>query len=89
MSIRSLRIVYMGTPGFAVAPLQRLMEAGYNLTAVITAPDKPAGRGKMMQSSAVKDFAQANGLYLLQPENLKDPGFISQLGIWPLTCRWW
>ncbi len=79
MSSRSLRIVYMGTPGFAVAPLQRLVEAGYHITAVITAPDKPAGRGKMIRGSAVKDYALANGLYLLQPENLKDQDFVSQL----------
>ena len=57
MNFRSLRAVYMGTPEFAVAPLQKLLNAGCNLIAVITVPDKPAGRGKKIRFSAVKEFA--------------------------------
>ncbi len=76
---RKLRIVYMGTPDFAVEPLRVLVESGYRVVAVITAPDKPAGRGQKRQSSPVKEFALANHLPILQPTNLKDPGFIRQL----------
>ncbi|MEN8157230.1 MAG: methionyl-tRNA formyltransferase [Bacteroidota bacterium] len=79
MEISTLRIVYMGTPEFAVAPLQKLLEGGGNVVAVITAPDRPAGRGKKIRQTAVKEFATEKGLPVLQPENLKDPEFISQL----------
>ena len=79
MEISTLRIVYMGTPEFAVAPLRKLLEGGVNVVAVITAPDRPAGRGKKIRQTAVKEFATKRGLPVLQPENLKDPGFISQL----------
>jgi methionyl-tRNA formyltransferase len=79
METESLRIVYMGTPVFAVAPLEKLLGAGCNVVAVITAPDRPAGRGKQIRRSAVKEFALARGLTLLQPDNLKEPGFIAQL----------
>jgi methionyl-tRNA formyltransferase len=80
MEHSSLRIVYMGTPEFAVAPLEKLLENGWNVVAVITGPDKPAGRGKKIRQTAVKQFATGHGLPVLQPENLKDPGFISELG---------
>jgi len=79
VSVKNPRIVYMGTPEFAVAPLKALLDNGFNITAVITAPDKPAGRGKKLQSSAVKIFAEQNNLKILQPEKLKDPDFIEEL----------
>lgn len=69
----------MGTPGFAVAPLQKLMEAGFNVVAVITAPDKPSGRGKKIRFSAVKEYALSRGLTLLQPAKLKSIEFVDQL----------
>lgn len=72
-------IIYMGTPDFAVAPLKALLEAGYNVTAVVTVPDKPSGRGLEMNQSAVKKFAVERGLPVLQPDKLKDPEFIEQL----------
>lgn len=73
------RIVFMGTPEFAVASLQVLIENKKNVVAVITAPDKPAGRGMKMQSSAVKQFAEAHHIPVLQPLKLKDPEFVNQL----------
>ena len=79
MNSKSLKIVYMGTPAFAVAPLQKLVEGGYNVAAVITAPDRPSGRGKKIRFSAVKEYALSRKLSLLQPEKLKDPVFIRQL----------
>lgn len=79
MTGKDLRIVFMGTPDFAVASLKILVENKYNVVGVITAPDKPAGRGMKMQESAVKRYAVKKGLPLLQPEKLKDPGFISEL----------
>lgn len=66
----------MGTPDFAVMPLQRLVEAGYNIVSVITTPDKPAGRGLKVQESAVKRYAVSVGLPVLQPEKLKAPEFV-------------
>jgi len=69
----------MGTPEFAVAPLKALLDEGFNITAVVTAPDKPAGRGKKMQSSAVKEFADSHQLKVLQPEKLKNPVFLSEI----------
>ena len=75
---RELRIVYMGTPEFAVEPLKRLVEGGYNVVGVITTPDKPAGRGLKVHESAVKQYAAAQGLLVLQPVKLKDEEFISQ-----------
>jgi methionyl-tRNA formyltransferase len=77
--LRSLRIIFMGTPEFAVASLDALVKAGCNIVAVVTAPDKPAGRGLQLQQSAVKKYAVANGLTVLQPEKLKNPDFISEL----------
>lgn len=69
----------MGTPDFAVASLNALLEAGMNVVGVITAPDKPAGRGQKINESAVKRFAQEKGLKILQPDKLKDPGFLEEL----------
>lgn len=72
-------IIFMGTPEFAVASLDALMKAGYNIIAVVTAPDKPAGRGMHLQQSAVKKYAVENGLPILQPEKLKAPEFLDEL----------
>lgn len=74
-----LRIVFMGTPQFAVASLNKLYEAGYDIVAVVTAPDKPAGRGMQLTESAVKKYAVEKNLKILQPEKLKDPVFIEEL----------
>jgi methionyl-tRNA formyltransferase len=76
---KNLRIVFMGTPEFAVASLDALVKAGSNIVGVITAPDKPAGRGMQLQQSAVKKYAVENNLPVLQPEKLKNPEFLSQL----------
>lgn len=73
------RIIFMGTPEFAVASLDALVKNGYNIVGVITAPDKPAGRGMKMNESAVKKYATENGLHILQPPKLKDPLFIEEL----------
>ncbi len=73
------RIVFMGTPEFAVASLEALVKAKFNIVGVITAPDKPAGRGMKLQESAVKKFAVKHGLKILQPEKLKNPEFLSEL----------
>lgn len=75
----SHRIVYMGTPDFAVAPLKALVEAGYPVVAVVTMPDKPQGRGHRMQYSPVKEYALSQSIPVLQPERLKDPDFLAQL----------
>lgn len=74
-----MRIIFMGTPEFAVASLDALVNAGFTIVAVVTAPDKPAGRGMQLQQSAVKKYASEKNLPVLQPEKLKDPGFIAQL----------
>ena len=74
-----LRIVFMGTPDFATTILQRIVENGYNVVGVITAPDKPAGRGRRLNESSVKKYAKSQNLHLLQPTNLKDPSFIEEL----------
>lgn len=76
---QSLRIVFMGTPEFAVASLDALVKAGCNIVAVITAPDKPGGRGMQLQQSAVKKYAVENKLHVLQPEKLKNPEFLQEL----------
>ncbi len=78
MEAKDLRIVYMGTPDFAVAPLRRLVEEGYRIVAVVTMPDKPSGRGLRLQPSAVKQYALQAGLPVLQPPKLKDPEFVEQ-----------
>lgn len=77
--MESIRIVFMGTPEFAVTILDRLVTNHYNIVGVITAPDKPAGRGQKIHESDVKKYAVANQLNVLQPTNLKDEGFISEL----------
>ena len=77
--MRDLRIVFMGTPDFAVAILDALVKATYNVVGVITAPDKPAGRGRKIQESAVKKYALENNLTILQPPNLKSEDFIKEL----------
>ncbi|HDS07083.1 MAG TPA: methionyl-tRNA formyltransferase [Bacteroides sp.] len=79
MTVEDLRIVYMGTPEFALAPLETLLEAGCRVAAVVTGPDRPAGRGRKVRFSPVKQFALKRGLPLLQPENLKDPVFVEKL----------
>ncbi len=76
---QKLRIVFMGTPDFAVPSLNILIENGYDVCAVITAPDKPAGRGKKLQSSPVKKAAEAHDIPVLQPTNLKSPEFNREL----------
>lgn len=82
MDKSELKIVYMGTPDFAVEPLRCLVEGGYNVVGVITMPDKPAGRGHKIQYSPVKQYALEHNLPLLQPEKLKDEAFIEALRAW-------
>lgn len=79
MKKEDLRIVFMGTPDFAVETLQILVENKYNVVGVVTSPDKPAGRGYQFQHSAIKKYAISKGLHLLQPEKLKDATFLDQL----------
>ena len=79
MEKKDIRIVYMGTPDFAVESLRALVEGGYNVVAVVTMPDKPAGRGHQLQYSAVKQYALSAGLPILQPERLKDENFLAEL----------
>lgn len=78
MNSKDLRIVYMGTPDFAVAPLKALVEGGYNVVAVVTTPDKPSGRGLKVNESAVKRYAASVGLPILQPVKLRDEEFVAQ-----------
>ena len=80
MEKKDLRIVYMGTPEFAVESLKRLVEGGYNVVGVVTMPDKPMGRhGSVLQGSPVKLYAESQGLKILQPVNLKDEAFVEEL----------
>lgn len=80
MKKEELRIVFMGTPDFAVASLRALVESGYQVVAVVTQPDKPVGRhGSVLQAPAVKQYALSQGLPVLQPEKMKAPDFIDQL----------
>ena len=74
-----LRIIYIGTPDFAVASLKKLVDAGKNIVGVITAPDKPAGRNQKLKYSPIKEYALKEGLHLLQPSNLKDEAFLAEL----------
>ena len=85
--MRDLRIVFMGTPEFAVTTLKYIIEAKYNVVGVITAPDRPAGRGRKLQQSAVKEFALANDLPVLQPTNLKSPEFLEELSSLKLNLQ--
>lgn len=82
MNKKDLRIVFMGTPDFAVESLRILVENQYNIVGVITMPDKPSGRGHKIQYSAVKKYALENNLPLLQPEKLKDETFLKELKAW-------
>jgi len=77
--MKNSRIVFMGTPQIAVESLKALLDAGFNVVGVITAPDKPAGRGKQMHQSDVKKFALEHNLHVMQPEKLKSPDFIDEL----------
>jgi methionyl-tRNA formyltransferase len=79
MAITALRVVFMGTPEFAVASLDALLKAGYMIVGVITAPDRPAGRGMKMNESAIKRYALEHNLKILQPEKLKNPEFLEEL----------
>jgi len=74
-----MRIIFMGTPQFAVTSLDALIKAGCNIIAVVTAPDKPAGRGQKISESAVKQYAVEHGIKVLQPEKLKNPEFLDEL----------
>ena len=77
--MRELRIVFMGTPDFAVGVLEKLVESGKHIVGVITAPDRPAGRGRKLKPSAVKEYAKAKNLKILQPINLKNEDFLQEL----------
>lgn len=77
--MNKLRIIFFGTPEFAVAGLSNLFEKGYDIAAVVTAPDRPAGRGRQLNESAVKQFAAYNNLPILQPTNLKDENFLKEI----------
>jgi methionyl-tRNA formyltransferase len=77
--MKPLRIIFMGTPEFAVASLEKLLHSNHKVVAVITAPDKPAGRGMLVNESDVKKFALKNNLKILQPIKLKDPEFLATL----------
>ena len=79
MRKEDLRIIFFGTPDFAVESLSRLVDGGYNIAAVVTMPDKPAGRGRQLQQSDVKRYAVEHGLPVLQPVSLKDEAFIKEL----------
>ena len=75
----SKKIIFFGTPPFAVKCLEKIVEEEFNIVAVVTAPDRPAGRGRQIKTSAVKQFAEAQNIHILQPTNLKDLQFIEQL----------
>lgn len=79
MTKQDLKIVFLGTPDFAVESLKRIYEGGYNIVGVVTMPDKPAGRGHKLFQSPVKQYALSKGLNLMQPVKLKDPAFVEQL----------
>ncbi len=79
MNKKDLKIIYMGTPDFAVEPLKKLVENNYNIVGVVTNPDKPAGRGQKEQESAVKKYAKSKDLIILQPDKFRDEVFLNQL----------
>ncbi len=85
--MEKLRIVFMGTPDFAVGILEAILQHHYEVVAVITAPDKPAGRGQKLNTSAVKEFALQKGLKILQPTNLKDETFLNELKDLHANCQ--
>ena len=74
-----MKIVYMGTPDFAVPPLEALVKAGYEVAAVVTQPDKPKGRGKALMPTPVKEEALKHGIPVYQPEKVREPGFVEKL----------
>ena len=78
-TFQNLSIIFMGTPEFAVASLEALLNTGCNVVAVVTSPDKPAGRGMKLNESAVKKYAAEKGLKILQPEKLKNEIFLNEL----------
>lgn len=79
MQVSNPRIVFMGTPEFAVASLDAIIKAGFTVTGVVTSPDKPSGRGLQLHSSPVKEFALKNDIPVFQPLKLKDPEFLNEL----------
>mgnify|MGYP002521641562 FL=1 len=79
MEKKDLKIVFLGTPDFAVPSLDRIVSSGYNVVGVVTMPDKPAGRGHHMYMSPIKEYSLAHGLHLMQPEKLRNPDFINEL----------
>ena len=85
--MNNLRIIYMGTPEFAVPSLQILVENKFNVVAVITAPDKPQGRGQKLTASPVKEYAVSQGIPVLQPTNLKSPQFLEELKSYEATLQ--
>lgn len=86
-AFEDLRIIFLGTPDFAVASLKALIDAGANVVAVVTAPDKPAGRGMQLQQSAVKQYALSCNLPVLQPEKLKNPEFLAELASYKVDLQ--
>ena len=82
MDSKQIRIVFMGTPEFAVPSLRALVEGGYNVVGVVTTPDKPAGRGQKLHESEVKIAARELGLPILQPEKLRSPELLEGLQAW-------
>ena len=74
-----MRIVFMGTPEFAIPSLRILVDHGYDVVGVVTAPDRPSGRGLQLTPSPVKEYAVSKGLKVLQPEKLRDPSFLEEL----------
>lgn len=88
MRKEDLRIVFMGTPEFAVETLRKLLSNGYKVVGVVTQPDKPVGRhGSVLQPSAVKQYAMKKGIPVLQPEKMKDPEFLHQLKKWKANLQ--
>lgn len=85
--MKALRIVFMGTPDFAVPSLEILLEHSYHVAGVVTAPDKPAGRGQKLQESAVKKYAVSKNLNVLQPFHLKDESFLEELKSWKANLQ--
>ena len=79
MKTENLRIVFMDTPGFAVGVLSTLVSNNYNVVGVVTAPDRPKGRGRSLKGSEVKQFALQHNINVLQPTNLKDASFLQEL----------
>lgn len=83
---KNIKIVYMGTPEFAVGPLKALVEGGYNIAGVVTVPDKPSGRGLKINMSAVKEYALTLDVPVMQPVSLKDPAFLEELSALEADC---